>query len=182
MLAFTTLANPAPAAARTAARFSITRSVCARTSPCTICCVCGSSGIWPLTKTSSPATIPCEYGPIAFGALSVDTVWWGMRSSCAGRAECATGRRRSSVQGHGQCPREIAPAPGHHGRQPEPRAPCAQLGGERRKDGRAVRAPLEPGADDQQAARHPVRLEIDARHQPIAEEEGQDVSAPAALF
>ena len=45
---FTTFSKPTPAASRTAARFSITRSVCARMSPATICWLAGSSGICPL--------------------------------------------------------------------------------------------------------------------------------------
>src|SRR5712692_1661916 len=73
MVALTTLWKPTPAAARTAPRFSITRSVCARMSPWTSCGVDGSSGICGLVKTKSPTEIACEYGPIAFGALSVET-------------------------------------------------------------------------------------------------------------
>src|SRR5207253_7251572 len=72
MVALTTLSNPTPAAARTAPRFSITRSVCARMSPGTNCCVAGSSGICPLVKMKSPSEMACEYGPIAFGAFSVE--------------------------------------------------------------------------------------------------------------
>ena len=60
MVAFTTCANPTPAAFSTAARFSITRSVWTRMSPVTICCVAGSSGTWPLVKMRLPATMACE--------------------------------------------------------------------------------------------------------------------------
>ena len=33
--------------------------------------VSGFTGIWPETYANSPATIPCEYGPIAAGAFFV---------------------------------------------------------------------------------------------------------------
>src|SRR5438477_279311 len=49
----------------TAAMFSITRLVCALTSPGTISPVSGSSGIWPEQKTRLPIRMACEYGPTA---------------------------------------------------------------------------------------------------------------------
>jgi exodeoxyribonuclease III len=71
IVAFTTPSALEPAAASTAVRFSSTRSVWARTSPATSSPVRGSSGICPEQKTSPPATMACEYGPIAAGAASV---------------------------------------------------------------------------------------------------------------
>jgi hypothetical protein len=75
IVVFTTDANDAPAAASTAPRFSRTRSHWTRTSPApTISPVFGSSGICPEQNTRLPpeATTACAYGPIAFGALSVE--------------------------------------------------------------------------------------------------------------
>ena len=47
-------------------------------SPCTNYCVAGSSGICPLVKMKSPSEMACEYGPIAFGAFSVEItlIYW----------------------------------------------------------------------------------------------------------
>src|SRR5687767_9788624 len=42
-------------------------------SPSTICPVAGSSPICPAEKRKPPATVACEYGPMAAGALSVFT-------------------------------------------------------------------------------------------------------------
>jgi len=43
-------------------KFSSTRSVCVAMSPSTICCVRGSSAIWPDRKTKPFALMACEYG------------------------------------------------------------------------------------------------------------------------
>src|SRR5690606_28614065 len=67
----TTFVSELPAASRIARRFSITRSVCAATPPCTISPVAGSSGIWPAVNTRLPATMAWLYGPMASGARSV---------------------------------------------------------------------------------------------------------------
>jgi hypothetical protein len=63
--------------------------------------VAGSSGIWPEQKSNSPTRMACEYGPIAFGALSVwmmagvvmQSSWvererWEMKEVQFGYAKC----------------------------------------------------------------------------------------------
>src|SRR5260370_31629788 len=140
MVALTTFSNPAPAAFSTAARFSITRSVCARMSPGTSACVPGSRGIWPLVKMRSPATTACEYGPMALGAFSVEIAWFAMATSpsrSAGRRDCQGGTRTSRTSPRpcsAPCRRRIRscgqrPPPGHsrrrcgcRARSPRPRA------------------------------------------------------------
>jgi hypothetical protein len=56
--------------------FSITRLVCALTSPGTISPVFGSSGIWPEQKTKLPIRMACEYGPTAAGASEVEMIFF----------------------------------------------------------------------------------------------------------
>src|SRR5450759_4505292 len=71
----TTLFKDDPELSSTALRFSSTRSVCAAMSPSTILPVAGSRGIWPLRKAKPFETTAWEYGPIAAGALGVETIF-----------------------------------------------------------------------------------------------------------
>src|SRR5688572_21951986 len=68
-----TWSKEVPAASRIPARFRNTRCVGTVMSPSTITPLAGSSGIWPETKSSEPARIACEYGPMAAGAADVET-------------------------------------------------------------------------------------------------------------
>src|SRR5689334_5963895 len=71
---FTTFPKLDPPASSTAERFLRTCSVCSVTSFETNSPVAGSSGIWPEQKRKPPVFIAWEYGPIAPGALSVETI------------------------------------------------------------------------------------------------------------
>src|SRR6476660_7396919 len=70
---FTTFSQLVPAASRIAERFLSTCSVCASMPPWIRFPVAGSSATWPEMKTNPFALIACEYGPIALGALGVET-------------------------------------------------------------------------------------------------------------
>ena len=59
------------AASRIAFRFSMTRSVCCRTSVPANSPVAGSSAIWPETNTKPLDLTAWEYGPMGFGPRSV---------------------------------------------------------------------------------------------------------------
>src|SRR4029079_11155752 len=74
----------------------MTRSVCWTTPPSTILPAFGSSGIWPAVKMKPLVMIPCEYGPIADGALSVLIVFSGIQ--CSIRVRCDSRER-----GDGEC-------------------------------------------------------------------------------
>src|ERR1017187_320057 len=65
-----------PAAASTAERFFSTRSVWALMSPSISLPVAGSSAICPDAKMNPPALIPCEYGPMGWGASLVATTFF----------------------------------------------------------------------------------------------------------
>src|ERR1700742_2501249 len=80
-------ASEPPAAAHTAFKFSNTRRVCVLMSPVTNSPLAGSSGIWPEKYTVLPQRTACEYGPIAFGALSV---WMVLRMGWDGKSEVRT--------------------------------------------------------------------------------------------
>ena len=77
--------------------------------------------------------------------------------------------------GDRELPGEIAPVPDHNTVQSEPAGPGLELGGECRGDGIRPSMRLEKGREDEQAAPGPIRLEIDAGHDAIAEQERQDV-------
>src|SRR3989338_9565253 len=68
---FTTEDNEAPPALSSASRFLSTCVACSVTPPATSCPLTGSMPSCPEQKRKSPAAIACEYGPTAFGALSV---------------------------------------------------------------------------------------------------------------
>src|SRR6266850_1773083 len=61
IVVFTTLSKLAPPASSTAFRFSITRSVCAPTSPCTGLPVAGSIGSCPDTNRNDPGLTPIPW-------------------------------------------------------------------------------------------------------------------------
>src|SRR5437867_3084970 len=79
------------------------RSVCAATPPDTTCPVTGSIAICPAVNRRPFATIPCEYGPMAAGALSVWTVSigiaFGWRKSCESRRSERSKREREETGG-----------------------------------------------------------------------------------
>jgi len=66
-----TLLKSIPAAFKIAFMFSKTLSVCASIPPSTSSPVAGSIAIYPDVYKKPFIMIACEYGPIAFGAVSV---------------------------------------------------------------------------------------------------------------
>src|SRR5437588_2416981 len=70
---FTTFSQLLPAACRIAERFFNTCSVCSSIQPSIMFPVSGSMGICPEIKRNPLALMACEYGPIALGALGVET-------------------------------------------------------------------------------------------------------------
>src|SRR4029077_8242717 len=70
---FTTFSQLLPAACRMADKFWSTRSVCASIPPSIKLPVAGSNATWPEINTKPFALMACEYGPIALGALGVET-------------------------------------------------------------------------------------------------------------
>ena len=98
---FTTFSIPRPAAARIAFAFVSDCRVCASV-PSGKAPVAGSMGSCPDTNTSPPASTACEYGPIAFGACSVDTTFFKMILLSSGRRPMrrhSSGRYASSSAG-----------------------------------------------------------------------------------
>src|SRR6185503_15859489 len=72
---FTTKLSPESADSSTFLRLVSVWRVCASIPPSTISMVSGLSPICPAVKTRCSIRMACEYGPIAFGAFSVDTIF-----------------------------------------------------------------------------------------------------------
>src|SRR5260370_15485530 len=69
----TTFSQLLPAACKIALRFFSTCSVCCSMPPEMTLPVAGSKATWPEMKTKPLALMACEYGPMALGALGVET-------------------------------------------------------------------------------------------------------------
>src|SRR3569832_329923 len=104
-----------PAPIRSSRTFLRHCAVCAATPPGAID-PSGSSGVCPETNTISPEEIPCEYGPIALGALTV-MIWVRFMSSPQRRQQLLVGLELAHQLGQRLDRLEVA----------EPRQVAAQL-------------------------------------------------------